>query len=207
MIVFLLLGVSTLKTGMALEKPVIRVAPSSSGANQGQTFTVNITVTGVVESQSLYGWSVWISFNPQIINVDTATEGPFLDTSGYETLWLTPDMNNTSGKVKIGGLLRPTETGFPPNGAVGDGVLVSITFKAVGSGTSSLHFDFTELYTIVGGTEAQIEHDVEDGSFSNSSEFPLQLIASVLVVIVVGSGVAFFLYRRRKGAQGLEESS
>jgi hypothetical protein len=181
------------------DMPTIRLDPKGNTAETDQTFTVNITVTGITQQESLYGWSVKIVFDSHIINGVSAADGPFLGTSGYEVMWLTPEMNNTSGQMTMGALLRPTATGFPPNGATGDGVLASVTFKAVSTGTTSLHFGYTELYTVIGDGESKLEHLVEDGSFSNGGGLPLELVAALVVVVAVVVVAAVFLYRRRRG--------
>ena len=43
--------------------PVISVNPPVITAEVGETFTVNITVAGISEEESLYGWAACVSFN------------------------------------------------------------------------------------------------------------------------------------------------
>ena len=191
--------------------PVIRVEPKNNTAGVGETFDVNITVTGITEKESLYGWECRITFKPGVINAVNATEGPFLKDTGYETVWLSPKIDNTVGTIDMGALFMPSKEwdGFPPNGAVGSGTLVTITFKAVGQGPSPLEFKEkekdTELHTVKGEAPNQypspIAHTAEGGSFSNvGPPIPLHLIAGVVVVVAVCTVAVFYLRRRRASA-------
>jgi hypothetical protein len=189
------------------ELPVIRVEPKNNTAEVGETFTVDITVAGITEEESLYGWECRITFNPGIINAVNATEGPFLKDTGYEAVWLPPNMDNTGGTIDMGALFMPSTewNGFPPNGAVGSGTLAIVTFKVVGRGPSGLDFKEEtdmELHTVKGEAPNQydypIDHTAEDGSFSNAGPpIPLHLIAGV-VVVVAACTVAVFYFRRKR---------
>ena len=192
--------------------PVIRVEPKDNTAEVGETFTVDIIVADITEEESLYGWECRITFNPDIINAVNATEGPFLEDTGYEAMWLTPNIDNTVGTIDMGALLMPSIEwgGFPPNGAVGSGNLATITFKAVGQGPSDLGFKDkkdTELHTVVyPGTiyedTCPIDHTAKGGSFSNAGPpIPLSLIAGVVVVVAV-CVVAVFYFRRKRASTG-----
>lgn len=195
LVVSILLGLDIAGVAKSSSTPVIRLQPTNNTAEPGQNFKVNATVTSVTED-SLYGWETWIDFNPSIINVIDATEGPFLKTTGYQTFWITR-INNTEGTLRIGALFQPPN--LPPNGAVGNGVLATITFKVVGRGTTSLRFDYTDLYTVIGGYNSPISHSAEDGSFSNAGfALSLELIVAIVVVVAVGGGTALLLYKRRR---------
>lgn len=197
-----LLGAYIVNVGKAQVKPVLKIEPSSSTAEPGQTFTVNVTVSGISQTRSLYSWNAYVSFDQQIINCEAASGGAFLGTSGHEVMWLTPQIDNTKGRVDVGALLKPTEAGFPPNGAFGDGVLATITFEAVSRGTTSLHLSSTEMYSVVSDNQWEIDHDTQDGSFSNGSGLPfglsLEIILIIAVVVIVVAAGGFLLYRRRR---------
>jgi len=188
------------------ELPVIRVEPKNNTAGVGETFTVDITVADITENESLYGWECRITFNPSIINAVNATEGPFLKkVTGYNTFW-SMNIDNASGKVKLGAMFE--FGGFPPTGATGSGTLAKVTFKAVGQGATNLEFKeekHTELDTVYGEAPNQyvypIAHTAEGGFFSNAgSPIPLHVIAGVVVVVAVCTVAVFYFRRKRVSA-------
>lgn len=198
-------GVGTASPG----SPVIRVEPKNNTAAVGATFDISLKVTDITQQESLYSWECQITFNPGILNAVNATEGPFLKDTGYETIWLTPGIDNAAGTIHVGALIMPSAEwgGFPPNGAVGSGTLATVTFKVVGQGSTDLEFKdsermhlygATELYTVITGENSPIYHTAERGSFSNSGlPIPLPFIAGIVVVVAVGA-VAIFFFRRRR---------
>jgi len=195
---------------------VIRVEPKNNTAKVGETFTVNITVAGIVlgeplpACEGLYGWECRITFKRGVIHAVNATEGPFLKTSGYNTTWLPPKIDNEVGTITIGALLTPSVVGFPPNGAVGSGVLATVTFEVVGRGLTVLDFkeeEDAELWTVVypstiNEDTTPIDNTAEDGKFSNAGPpISLNLVAGVVVVVAV-CAVAMFYFRRKKASTG-----
>lgn len=186
------------------EEPVIRLEPPTSTAGVGETFAVNITVTGISEEDSLYGWECSkITFNPSIINAVNVTEGPFLRDTGYSTLFQ-KKIDNTTGTVKAVGMID--ELPFPPTGANGSGTLATIIFKAVGQGATGLIFeekDDTTLQTIIGEYPYQnnnpITHTAEGGFFNNGAPpIPLYIVGIVVIVVVAVLAIAVFYFRRKR---------
>lgn len=187
------------------ELPVIRVEPKDNTAEVGETFTVSITVTGITEEESLYGWECRITFSPSIINAVNATEELFLKkVTGYNTFWRM-NIDNANGTVDL--LAMFEFGGLPPTGATGSGTLATITFKAVGQGATNLEFKEEkdmELHTVYGEAPNQydypIDHTAEGGFFRNAgSPIPPYLIAGVVVAVAVAvCTVAVFYFRRKR---------
>jgi len=48
---------------------IVAIDPLLSTATAGETFSVNITVTGITEERSLYGWEIALSFDPSVLEV------------------------------------------------------------------------------------------------------------------------------------------
>ncbi|NVM22290.1 MAG: hypothetical protein HWN68_10985, partial [Desulfobacterales bacterium] len=165
--------------------PKVNVDPPISTAAPDETFNVSITVTGITAGQSLYGWEFTLSFDPNVLEVESHIEqkpipvppfyenvtvyhiyeGPFL--KNIENTIFISEPNNTAGIVNA---LCTFKFPYPPQGAVGSGVLVTIEFRVKIEGATLLHFDYTELYTIiVGGKTYPIAHEACDGFF----EYPL----------------------------------
>jgi hypothetical protein len=182
------------------EEPVIRLELHDTTAGVGETFTVNITVTGIGEEESLYGWECKkIVFNPGIINAVNVTEGPFLRDTGYSTFF-SKKIDNTAGTVKVLGIFMLP---FPPTGASGSGTLATIIFEAVGQGATGLVFeekDDTVLQTALGDPKQYnypIAHTAEGGFFNNGGP-PIPLYIVGIVVVVAVSAVAVFYFWRKR---------
>jgi len=164
----------------------------------GATFIVNVTVTDVNE---LYGWQVNVTFSPQVLNVESTSEGPFMKQLN-DTFFM-KKIENTGGYALISASFRPP---YPASGGSGSGLLCSITFSVKSSGSSSLHFDLdgTKLNTIMGGSVYRIpDFSTVDGSFGNPIGgwlfgIPLEWIGGIVAVVALSGIVAFMLLRRRK---------
>lgn len=170
--------------------PAIFVDPSTSTVAPSENFLVNINVTGIAQTPSLYGWEVEMNFNSSVVTAVNAVEGPFLKTAGA-TFWLPLKINNTAGYVHIGALFMPP---FPPSGAIGGGTLATISFHAEAQGTTSLHFSTHELYTVIGDTTLPINHVAVDGDVTVSSMVPVAPVANFTyspLQPIVGETVTF----------------
>jgi len=177
----------------------VSIAPSEVGnLSTGQTFTVDVVIADV---NNLYGWQIKVIFDPNVLNANRVSEGPFL-MNVNDTAWPKPVIDNTVGYVLASALLMPP---YPPVGVTGGGTLANITFSVKSGGSSALHFDETLTYlrSVVSGVIVPIESLVtHDGTYGSGgggiSGVPMELIAgvAVAVVIVVVAGVLFL--RRRK---------
>ena len=145
--------------------PEIYVDPPTSTATPTETFAVDINIVNIRAEESLYGWEFDIGFNTTLLDAVDVVEGPFLKDTGYSTLFK-KKINNTAGTVKALDLIAVFPA--PPQGAVGNGILCTITFLVEAEGADPLHFEYTELSTIIGTNTYPIEHTAEDGYFDNS---------------------------------------
>lgn len=164
----------------------------------GSTFNVNVTIT---DATNLYGWQVNITFNPNILDVNSTVEGPFLKQV-KDTIFM-KKIDNTAGYVLASATVMPP---YPLQGANGSGVLLTINFVVKGFGVSPLRFvEYrTYLNTVIAGNIVKIDFIMSEGSFRNAAGgllgIPLELVAGI-VVVAVGAVSGFFLIRRRrKGA-------
>jgi hypothetical protein len=150
-VVFLIVFLSsTLPLHQAMgQTTTLSVQPTNSfGINAGDTFSINITVSNVID---LDGWQFSLYYQSAVLNASTyldprgeyhlnATEGDFLKAGGSSTYFsavnFTDHYNATFGVVTLNSLRFSI-----PTGVNGSGNLVSIKFNAVGSGPSVLHFD------------------------------------------------------------------
>ncbi len=104
------------------------------------------------------------------IEVSGISKGSFLSDAAASQGWSTQSIrqvNNTEGTLKINEYIEPKSVDpiYPPEGAVGSGTLATVKFFVKTEGISTLHFDYTELDTIVSDSLWQIAHDAVDGRF------------------------------------------
>jgi hypothetical protein len=140
--IILLASVLPLRQATGQTPPTtLSVQPKSSfGLNLGDTLTINITVSNIT---NLAAWQFMLYYQSAVLNGTDVTEGPFLASTGAQTLFstvnFTDSYNATHGAVTAFALIVS-----PPNtGANGSGTLATVTFKAVGSGPSVLNFELT----------------------------------------------------------------
>jgi len=172
----------------------------------GGTFNVDVTIGDV---SNLFAWHFVLYFDPDVLQVDNVTEGPFLAAAG-NTADFDPTIDNTAGYIIAGGVLEPP---LPEFGASGDGVLVTIVFSVTGRGTVTLEFDDDEMLTWLKETEwvdyqagegrtRTISTSLTDGTFTNggaglSLGLSLPLIIAIVVVVALCGVGAFYFMRRR----------
>ena len=199
--------------GKASSTPTISVDPPEvKDLDPGNSFTVNITVAGIVIDETvgskcygLYGWNINLTFNPAVLNVVSVTEGAFLKEAN-ETIFLPVTKNNDAGFVFAGAMFMPP---FPERGATGSGVLATITFNVTGQGVTDLNFQLSKINTFISGNNVAIEHTANIGRFVNAAQSILSIelvVASVAIVVIVGS-VTLFLYKRRRAVDEVSSDS
>ena len=152
----------------------------SSGITYGKLYFDNATCNSRIEISSIVRGS-FLS--------DAAS--PDWSTSSYM------ELNNTEGTIRMYEVIQanPSDPKYPPIGAVGSGTLATIKFFIKTEGISSLHFDYSELDTIIADTTVSITHDAVDGLFkspllhdiavTNVTAFPLEAIKPAPIVINV----------------------
>jgi chitodextrinase len=115
------------------------ISPSSQSVNINSTFTANIILnTG---GQAIYGVDVnSVRFNPsvlQVVDSDTNTAGIQIAPGALMSQVFVNTADNTSGTIQFSQVATPGTT------YLGSGTLASITFRAVGSGSSNVSIDFS----------------------------------------------------------------
>jgi Cohesin domain len=163
----------------------------------GATFSINVNIADVSD---LYGWQINMTFNPQVLNVESVTEGSFLNQLN-ETIFI-KKIENSGGFLGASAIFNVP---YPEHGASGSGLLCTITFVVMSGGSSVIKFNTvgTKLNTIIGGNRVSItDFTTTDGAFGNPDSgglggFPLEYVLIIVVVVVVAVATAFFLLRRR----------
>jgi hypothetical protein len=101
-------------------------------AQVGSTVTYNVEIADIAD---LYGYQFAINYDARYLRALTVTEGAFLGTAG-------PTLSDAFGIGDQPGVIEFVYGSLQGaiGGASGSGVLASITFEAIGVGTSALSF-------------------------------------------------------------------
>ena len=120
----------------------------------GSTFTINVTVTNVID---LFAYEFQLGYNTTVLTATNIAVGPFLLPDHFEWANL---INDAEGWLYYSVSQDFGET----SGVNGSGVVAVITFSVDDYGHSEL-----DLYeTILGGSDyLPIDHEAIDGYFSN----------------------------------------
>ena len=109
------------------------LTPASSTVNPGDTFTRTVKVQNV--GGTFYA-AFDMTYDPKVIEYLDATEGAFLNRNGVDaTSFQAALQDGKQGRITIG----ITRLGVIGN-VSGEGTLLTLTFRAVGPGSTSLAF-------------------------------------------------------------------
>ncbi|OFV68502.1 MAG: protein containing APHP [Candidatus Syntrophoarchaeum caldarius] len=107
------------------------VTVDSLDVSPGETFTIDITVDP--QGEEIYGAQYDLYFDPAVLQVVSQTAGDFLTQDGASSIEVVNTINNTLGKLEYGETRMGVE-----NGVTGTGVLATIEFEAVETGSTNL---------------------------------------------------------------------
>lgn len=111
----------------------VSLSPALSTVSSGDTFTRTVEVENV---GATFYVAFDLTYDPSVIEYMDATEGTFLNQNGLDgTSFQDALQNGTPGRLAVG----LTRTG-PIGEASGSGTLLSLTFRALTPGTTSLAF-------------------------------------------------------------------
>ena len=99
----------------------------------GDTLTLHLNVENV---DDLGGWQADLTFDPKVLKAVSVTEGDFLKPADGETFFAEGSIKNSLGKI-IG--IKSLQ--LDGKDAEGLGRLLSVTFTAIGAGTSEITLD------------------------------------------------------------------
>jgi hypothetical protein len=181
-----LLGAST----QAWAAPILSFS-TGPAAQVGSTVTYNIAIDDIAD---LYSYQFSINYDARYLRALNVTEGPFLGTAG-STVSGVLGMDTGLIDFVYGSLLGPTP------GASGSGLLASITFEAIGAGTSALSFADVIFLDSVGDDIAGLTALSGQGVVLADPGGPVD-VPEPASVLLFGAGLAgaAALRRRRTGA-------
>jgi Cohesin domain len=126
---------ATAPPGSAIE----RIAPPTQNASINQTsFSVDVTVENAAD---VGAYDVLITYDSAVVGFISATNGPFLASTGREVFCAAPFIRPLTGtlqQLEFGcGTLGPA----PPPGASGVGTLATVSFQPLAVGVANLTLD------------------------------------------------------------------
>jgi PKD repeat protein len=153
--------------GTASTTTRLYVDPAVSNAANGTSFSIEVKVENVTD---LYSWSCNLTYRSNVLQVLSVVLTTWMaDTSTFPTFPLPTTINNTVGYVFMGQIIEPAIPPHP-NGATGDGSLVTVTFNVTSVGATGIDLTSPKLWTDIGGNNVPIAHVAENGLFDNRSE-------------------------------------
>jgi hypothetical protein len=156
----------------------------------GQTISVDLYISG---ASNVFGWSTGVTWNPAVLQLQSVTEGPYLSSSGA-TFFIgnNPSLfDNTVGKID-GGISDAYETAGETSPS-SSGVLVTLTFLAVGNGNGNLALPNAQL---VAGQDAT-PTTVSTVTVSSLFVMPEYLFGGLLALVAAFAGfIAFAAIKR-----------
>ena len=135
--------VSDSRVGYAFSEPIIHA---------GDTFTLDFSAEDVYD---FAGWQFDIAFDSAVLEAIEIREGDFLKTGGESTFFRKGTIDNRSGKIT--GLSSARLSG---EGVNGTGMLLSVTFKAIGGGETQLKLNKFQFGSGTGGVISAGPHEV-----------------------------------------------
>ena len=182
-----LLGATT----QAWAAPILSFS-TGPAAQVGSTVTYNIAIDDIAD---LYSYQFSINYDARYLRALNVTEGAFLGTAG-STVSGVLGMDTGLIDFVYGSLLGPTP------GASGSGLLASITFEAIGAGTSALSFADVIFLDSVGDDIAGLTALSGQGVVLADPGGPVD-VPEPASVLLFGAGLAgaAALRRRRTGAR------
>jgi hypothetical protein len=119
-------------TGQA-QAATINVSPSSKTVNQGQTFTINVSIDPL--GAAISGAQLNLAYNRSILKVNGINEGNFFKQNGANTFFNSGTINNSKGTIEnIFGVILGTYN------ISTSGTFISINITAIGqSGSTGIY--------------------------------------------------------------------
>ncbi len=208
---YLVLALSVLLTSTALAgSAIVTLNPPTASVAAGNEFTTDVTIKG---SEAVLGFQFDVVYDANLVELTTFDLGPWLGSSGRSPAKLGPALAKDGGRATIGAYTLGQQAG-----AGGDGLMVTLHWKAKANGTVDLQLEKLQLAG-AGGTalpgeisEGKVNVAIGNAAASSGSGSPtgpasgstaagaagnsqaLLLGAAILVLAIV----AYFLLRRRQ---------
>ena len=117
------------------EEGVLSLEPDNIVIGPGKDFEIDVKVASVTE---LKGYSVFLSYDPDLLSLQGVTEGPFL--SSESDTFFHKSIDNDKGNVLVDCSILGTALGVS-----GEGILATLSFNSLDSGDTNPAFKLVKI--------------------------------------------------------------
>lgn len=121
-------------------KPKVFMDPAAVSPGNGEAFTLNVYIENVT---GLYYAAFYVVYDHSKVSYSSSATGNFLKQDGVivtEPPYIGDEQSEGNGLVKRGFGISRFDSNTPKSGVSGTGILCTITFKAIATGTTSIGF-------------------------------------------------------------------
>lgn len=208
---YLLVALTLLATTTALAAgAVVTLNPPTATVAAGSEFTTDVTIKG---AEAVLGFQFDAVYDANLVELTTFDLGPWLGSSGRSPAKLGPALAKEGGRATVGAYTLGQQAG-----AGGDGLMVTLHWKAKANGAADLQLEKLQLAgaggtalpgeisagkvnVAIGNVAASSGSGSSTGTASgstaagNGGSSQTLLLAGVILVLAI---VAYFLLRRRQ---------
>jgi thermitase len=156
---------------------LVRIEPPDTMADLSSSFTVTVVIKDITD---LGSFRFDVTYDPSVVTVDSVVLGDFLGSTGRDVSEIGPEIDNEGGVTSYEADSSGTDLG-----ANGTGVLATITFNAVGLGSSVLHL---ENVSVTRASGSAIPVAIQDGNVTVAEAFVT--IEPPETTVIIGSSFA-----------------
>lgn len=194
------IGIPTV--GAAPPDPTVRVEPSTLQVRPGEDFEVQVVIDDV---EDLGGFELTIAYNPSVIDLQDASTGDFLGSTGRMAVPVGPDIDQEEGTMALGALAIGDSAG-----PTGTGLLATLTGRALQEGTSPIELQKFGVFNTAAerlSAQAQGGEVMVGAATAGPAQSPADpprttprawIVAGALLVVIAAPIVAFAVLRGRK---------
>jgi hypothetical protein len=164
---------------------------SADSIESGDTFEISIQVDNVT---NLWSWGLNLSWNPDVLElVGDPVEGTFLNQGG-STLFIAAPVDDANGSIPS---ISCNLLSY--SGTNGSGLLATVDFQIVNSGSSDITIDWLELYSNDEGDSIAIPATSEGSAFNSTSPDDVPTFDSpiILIVALATTGVLIVMVKQK----------
>ena len=125
----------TLPEAEGQENGVLYLEPTNFTITPSESFTVELKTTSIAD---LKGYSVTLFYDPALLSLQEAEEGPFLSAEGKTFFYTKIDDNK--GTILIDCAILGSEAGVS-----GEGTLATFSFTSLKAGSVGIEFSLTRI--------------------------------------------------------------
>lgn len=168
----------------------VYVDPAMVTASVGETFTVEIKISGAVD---VFSWQFRLEWNATVLDFVSVEEGDFLEDQPQGTFFFNVTEQDNIGTDYI--VAIATTNGDWP-GVSGLGTLATVTFQVEDIGETPLHFhnpypaEPTDTFLLESNL-AHIDFTAEDGLFTNVAGLPVPSFTHSPSIPKIGENITF----------------